>query len=174
MGNVILISGPSGSGKSRFAEELISRTQGRRYYIATMIAQTEDNRRRIEKHRLQRAGLAFTTLERPYTVGDAPVEPDSVVLLEDLSNLLANNLFARGMGADTVLEDILTLSGRCGVLAAVTISGLHAGKYEGETADYIRELERLNRLLYELADAAAQMVDGAPVVQKGALNVGLA
>lgn len=172
MGRVILISGPNGSGKSRFAEELISRTEGPRWYVATMISRTRDNEARIEKHRRQRAGLGFATVERPYSVGDLPVEPDSVVLLEDLSNLLSNNFFERDRGADQVFDDIRTLAERCGLLVAVTISGLRAEEYEGETADYILALERLNGLVCGLADAAAVMENGAPVVQKGVLELG--
>lgn len=171
MGQVILISGPNSSGKSRFAEELISRTRGPRYYIATMLARTQDNHARIEKHRRQRAGLGFTTLERPYAVGDLPLEPDSVVLLEDLSNLLSNNIFERGTGAEAVFADVRALAGRCGLLVAVTISGLRAADYEGETADYIGQLERLNGLVYELAGTAAVMKDGVPSVRKGALEL---
>lgn len=51
MGKIILISGPNGSGKSRFAEGLAEKFPGRRYYIATMKPQTEDNLRRIQRHR---------------------------------------------------------------------------------------------------------------------------
>ena len=89
MAVLVLISGSNNSGKSVYAEQLIARTSGSRYYIATMRPCTEDNHRRIEKHRAQRKGLGFETLECPCQIGDAPISADGVVLLEDVSNLLA-------------------------------------------------------------------------------------
>ena len=95
MGELVLILGPNGSGKSRFAERFLdARAGGARFYSATMLPQTEENARRIAKHRAQRAGLGFQTLERPWFVSGAPVTPGSAVLLEDVSNLLANAIFA--------------------------------------------------------------------------------
>ena len=96
MGTLIMISGANGSGKSRYAERIVARTAGERYYIATMRPCSEENLQRIEKHREQRKDLQFTTLECPYQVGAAAVERDGVVLLEDVSNLLANAMFERG------------------------------------------------------------------------------
>ena len=167
---LVLISGPNSSGKSLFAEGLISRAGSERFYIATMVPRTEDNRRRIEKHRAQRQGLNFTTLELPYEVGSAPVTPGSAVLLEDVSNLMANAFFDRGWGADDILRDILALSRRCSLLVAVTISGLNADGYDGETADYISALTSLNQALLREADLAAEMRAGKPDYRKGNWN----
>ncbi len=168
MGKLVLIAGPNSSGKSRYAEALVSRSCAGRYYIATMMEQNAENHDRIEKHRAQRAHLAFETLELPHRVGDAPVTPESVVLLEDVSNLLANVVFERGGCGRDVLADIQQLRQRCGVLLAVTISGLCAGEYEGETAAYIRDMAWLNARLSDEADGVVKMRDGAAVWEKGA------
>ncbi len=167
MGEIILVSGPSGSGKSRFAEELIRQTHGARYYIATMIPQTEENRRRIEKHRRQRKDLGFTTWEIPCDVQKAAVPADATVLLEDVSNLLANLIFRRGEDEQQAYRRICDLADRCRLLITVTISGLCPDSYEGETAGYIRSLNRLNQLLFWHADAAVQLENGAASWQKG-------
>lgn len=164
---LILISGANGSGKSRFAEGLVCRMSEKRRYIATMLCKNEENHIRIEKHRVQRAGKGFITCEEPYSVGAIAVEKNDAVLLEDVSNLLANVIFEKGGGADEVYRDILALEKRCGVLAAVTIGGLNAEDYEGETADYISALDKLNRLLADSADAVVDMVNGKPVYRKG-------
>lgn len=168
MGKLILIAGPNSSGKSRYAESLVAMISGKRYYIATMIEQNEENHTRIERHRAQRANLAFETLELPYRVGDALITPESVVLLEDVSNLLANVLFERGGCGRDVLSDIRQLKERCGVLLAVTISGLCAGEYEGETAAYIRDMAWLNDQLTAASDGVVEMRDGVAVWEKGA------
>ena len=66
-----------------------------------------------------------------------------------------------------MLRDILCLRDRCGALLAVTVSGLDPGGYTGETAAYIRALNRLNGALYTAADAAAALRAGVPLWEKG-------
>ena len=167
MGMLIMISGANGSGKSRYAERIVARTMGKRYYIATMRPCSEENLQRIEKHREQRKDLHFTTLECPYQVGASAVETGSVVLLEDVSNLLANAMFERGGDEMSVYADIEALLARCRLLIAVTITGLNADGYHGETAAYIRALNGLNQRLYDRAAAVVTMKNGAPFAEKG-------
>ena len=167
MGKLWLISGANSSGKSRYAESLAAQCGLDRFYIATMIEQSADDAARIQKHRTQRSTLAFHTLELPYEVGTAPVTPASLVLLEDVSNLLCNVIFDKKGNVQQVLTDIRQLQRRCLDLIAVTISGLNEEEYEGETADYIRALRWLNCQLFECADGAAQMKDGRAIWQKG-------
>lgn len=167
MGKLIFICGPNGSGKSRYAESLISNTTGERYYIATMQPQTPENHRRIEKHRLQRKGLLFHTLELPWKIADAPVSSTSVVLLEDVSNLLGNIQFVKGGRLEDALVEILALKERCRLLVAVSISGLCGDGYDRETASYIRGLNHLNERLAVLADVFVTMQGGQPVCEKG-------
>lgn len=170
MGRLVLVSGSSGSGKSLFAERLAAHAADDRFYIATMRPVTEDNRRRIAKHRRQRAGLGFTTFECPLHVSGAPVSAGSAVLLEDLSNLLANVLFESGGTADQVWDDLLGLQQRCLLLVVVTISGLSPHGCDAETAAYIDALNGLNERLLRRADAAVRMCCHEPVVCKGDLS----
>lgn len=167
MAILVLISGSNNSGKSIYAEQLIAQTKGTRYYIATMLSCTEENRIRIEKHRAQRQGLGFETLECPYQVGAAPVAEGGVVLLEDVSNLLANVMFEKDGDANRVFDDIRDLDVRCRILVAVTISGLEDDGYDAETAAYIDSLNRINQKLFDLATVAISMQDGIPIYQKG-------
>ena len=160
---ITLVAGGNGSGKSRFAESLIDTMQGPRIYIATMDPQNEENRARIEKHRLQRADLHFTTVEEPWQVSRVPVPQDAAVLLEDVSNLLGNLLFVAGGRREQALEEIRSLAARCANLVLVTISGLEDSAYDGETAAYIRDIRWLNGALYALSDRVLKMQNGAPV-----------
>ena len=170
MGKVILISGSNGSGKSRFAEELVGKNTGTRYYIATMVSQSEDNERRIERHKRQREGLDFVTLEVPWQVSAVQVEPDSVVLLEDMTNLLGNTVFAHGGCGEDVYRDICALADKCRLLIVVTISGMDSAEYTGETAVYVDSINELNDRIFALANAAAEMVDGVPQWKKGDIH----
>ena len=170
MGKLILVSGENSSGKSLFAESLLADCDGKRYYIATMIPETEENYARIEKHKKQRAGLGFTTLELPCDLTNQSIQPDSVVLLEDVSNLLANNIFEKKRTADEVYSDILSLVEANKIVVAVTISGLEANGYDGETALYIESLNQINQKLYNKASVAVIMKNKKPVYEKGEKN----
>ena len=103
MGELLLVYGGSGSGKSAWAErELLARAQGRAVYLATMEPGTGEAARRIQRHRAMRerhgaaAGRRFVTLERPVDIGGADVRPGDWVLLEDLGTLLANEIWPAG------------------------------------------------------------------------------
>ena len=171
MATLVLISGSNNSGKSIYAEQLIAKTTGDHYYIATMRPCTEDNHRRIEKHRAQRQGLGFDTIESPYRVGNAPVSSGGVVLLEDVSNLLANTVFEKGGDPDLVFQDICALNDRCKVLVAVTITGLKDDGYDAETVAYINGLNEINQKLFDKASVVIFMQEGIPVYQKGDIHV---
>ena len=163
----VLVSGPNGSGKSIFAEQIVAQTEGRRFYIATMKPQTQDNFNRIEKHRKQREHLNFETLELPYELASAPIDGDSIVLLEDVSNLFANAYFEKHGSIDSVFEDILLLKHRCKMLIAVTISDLVDNGYNEETIAYINDLNSLNQRLFSVADSAYLMANGQAICVKG-------
>lgn len=179
MAALILISGSNDSGKSLFAEKLAARTPGERYYIATMKPVTEENHRRIKKHRDQRSSLGFTTLELPYSLDSAAqIKENSVVLLEDVSNLLANVIFEKGGCAEDVFNEICKLQNRCTLLIAVTISGLSGesgesggnDNYDEGTMNYINQLNNINKMLLDRADAAVKMSSGIPIFEKGDIN----
>lgn len=63
-----LITGASGSGKSEYAENLVCRLAQRegihqKVYMATMEWESGAARERIARHRKQRAGKGFVTVE---------------------------------------------------------------------------------------------------------------
>ena len=112
---VILVTGGSGSGKSEFAEKLLTLLQKEnRIYIATMEPFGEEAWERIQRHQLQRSSRGFRTIERYKDIGklttqkagsgqmpkeDDPgreiLPPHCGVLLECMSNLAANEMFDR-------------------------------------------------------------------------------
>lgn len=148
--DIQLILGPNNSGKSLFAENLcVQEKEAPLFYLATMVSQNEENEQRIEKHRLQRAGKGFTTIEEPWDIHTLALPQDAVVLLEDASNLLANGIFIHHSNVNEAFERILTLANKCQKLIIVNISGLAEGDYDEETNSYIRQMNLLNQLLEE-------------------------
>lgn len=155
-----LVLGPNGSGKSIYAEELAVKSGGSRVYLATMVPQTPENKQRIEKHRIQRQDKGFMTIEKDWKIQEIPVNGETVVLLEDVSNLLSNGIFMHGADAKQTLEEILELAGRCKKVIAVSISGLSKEGYEEETRYYIEQLNWLNHRLKECASETVVMKNG--------------
>ena len=171
-----IIIGGSGSGKSAFAEDLVCHLPGQRLYIATMTARDPESLQRIAKHRRARAGRGFQTLERGRDLAGAAESESELparanVLLEDLSNLLANEMFhPEGGGIDAVRAGIIVLKNRCENLTVVTNELFSdGGRYDGMTELYLRNLAMLNRELAREADLVTEVVCGLPNVLKGNL-----
>ena len=89
-----LIVGGSASGKSAFAENYAMEAGENRIYIATMQPMDNECLARIEKHRGMRAQKNFQTVECYTGLKQVRVPKDSVVLLECMSNLTANEIYA--------------------------------------------------------------------------------
>lgn len=105
-----LIIGGSGSGKSAYAEELLFSLPdaGKKYYIATMQVCDEESRRRVQKHRKQREGKKFYTIEQPVHVSGALTQMDAgkkSAMLECVSNLVANEMFAKDIYVEDMYAD---------------------------------------------------------------------
>ena len=152
-----LIYGPNDSGKSKYAEDVAVRSGKKLIYLATMIPQNEENYNRIEKHRIQRQDKGFQTIEMGWNIGEIAVDQDTVVLLEDASNLVANGIFMYGENAQKAMEDIWKLAKKCKKLIVVSISGLSSAGYDEETEDYIEQLNWLNEKLEEKAAVVVEM-----------------
>lgn len=164
-----LIIGGSTSGKSAFAEEHVMKLSGQKIYLATMEPFGAEDR--IEKHRRQRAGKGFITVERCTDLAGLSLPPEANVLLECLGNLTANEMYsAQGGGADAVLAGIKNLLSQCAHLTIVTNEVCSGGTdYAGDTLTYMKELAHINRILAARADLAVEVVCGLPNVLKGAL-----
>ena len=173
---ILLVTGGSGSGKSSYAESrLMELSAGRRLYLATMQVLDEESRDRVKRHVAARRGKGFETLECPAGVGQLAADVSlkgAAVLLEDLSNLLANEMFAPGADPfrtpDKVLEDLKLLSAACAHLVVVTNDVFADGAQYDDTGilEFCRGLGFLNISLAQMADEAVEVVCGIPVLLK--------
>lgn len=164
-----LVIGGASSGKSRFAEDLVQRLPGRRVYLATMEKEGAENRKRIAFHRDMRKDKGFITVECPVNIPSVSLPDSSSVLLEDLPNLVANEMFSpQGRGTDTLLSDLTDLSSLCAHLTIVTGELFSGGaEYEGDTLLYLQKLAALNNALAREADLVVEVVASLPNVLKG-------
>lgn len=166
-----LITGGSKCGKSSFAESLALRLAGARplVYVATMEVFGPEEQAIVARHESKRAGKGFLVLEQARGLCSLQVPEDAVLLLEDVPNLLANEMFG-GAGPEGAYAGIAGLLPRCRHLVLVTNEvGSDGASYLPETLAYVEELGRLNRSLAALSDSVVELVCGLPHTLKGSL-----
>ena len=168
-----LVTGGSGSGKSAFAEDrVLSFGDARRIYIATMHPFDEESHKRIERHQKMRAGKGFETVECYTGLKNVKLPAGCVVLLECMSNLVANEMF-REDGfhpevSEKITEGVRNLLSQAEHVVIVTNEIFSDGiLYEGESEKYKEQLGQINCNLAEMADAVVEVVYGIPVWHKG-------
>lgn len=173
---IVLVTGGSGSGKSAFAEErVLSFGEARRIYIATMYPFDLESRKRVDRHRKMRSGKKFETVECYTNLKKLILPQDSVVLLECMSNLTANEMFQENGAGDNTVEEILEgisqLSKVVRHLVIVTNEIFSESMvYEGETEIYQKYLGEINKRLAEMAEEVYEVVYGIPVLVKGEIK----
>ena len=167
---IVLVTGGNGCGKSTWAEKLVaSMPLEKRVYIATMQVYDEDSVRRVARHRAQRADKGFVTIECEKDLASAQIEEGSIVLLEDLVNLMANEMFDGG-DVSRIVPALQTLSQKCRHLVMVTNDVFSDGiDYAESTQEYLLKLAEINRQAAELADTVVEVVYSIPVCVKGEL-----
>ena len=102
-----LVTGGSGSGKSAFAEDrVLSFGDAQRIYIATMHPFDEESHKRIERHQKMRAGKGFETVECYTGLKNVKLPAGCVVLLECMSNLVANEMFEEQGAHDRTVSEV--------------------------------------------------------------------
>ncbi len=191
---ITLIIGGSGSGKSEFAEKFLihqmnQNTKEVRYYLATMMPTKDmECEKRIARHRALRKDKDFITIEQPLDLEKSMdrMERGAGILLEDLSNLTANEMFLRKASdskteSDTKRESdfsdeiLIGLTDR--IEAAVRELGEYASnlvivsntifedgvEYDEATTEYIRALGILNERISAFSDRVIEVVCGIPV-----------
>lgn len=168
-----LITGGAASGKSEYAEGLLcSLCGGEKIYLATMLVQDDECGARVLRHRRQRAGKDFVTLECPTGLQNLEIPAGSSVLLECLSNLIANELYApggAGEGAgDAIRAGLQRLAKRTNNLVIVSNEVFSAGEPDPETGRYQRLLGEINCFAAALCDRVVEVVCGIPLIHKGA------
>lgn len=167
-----VITGGSGSGKSAYAEDVIlSYGPGERIYVATMYPFDEESHRRIARHRKMRMGKGFQTVECYTGLAGLQVPAGSYVLLECMSNLVANEMYREdGAGERTVeaaMEGIRSLEGQAGGLCVVTNEVFSdCQPYDPETRRYQQYLGEINCRMAQMAESVAEVVYGIPLAVK--------
>lgn len=199
-----IVYGGSASGKSSYAESFAMSLQGegRLLYIATMYPYkwntTEidpETMQRIERHRAMRADKGFDTVECYRHVEHIVAKRQDVLLLECMSNLLANEMYLEpdaddggrpetmsevekaGVGmsetlslvSKKIVQALIDLSTRVQELVIVTNDVFSDGgslTYDESTREYVKNLAEINCALAREAATVTEIVCGIPVIVK--------
>ena len=172
-----LITGGSGSGKSEYAEKLFTGNGAKEntyFYIATMKPYGEETLKKIERHHKLRRGKGFETIERYTDLKSLSLPKNQGVLLECISNLVANELFLEDgsmcdlkKAEDEIVEGVLKITSQTEMLVIVTnevASDLE--DYSEQTRQYISLIGSVNRQIANMADTVTEVVYGIPVMLK--------
>lgn len=166
-----LVVGGARSGKSSFAESLVTGTGRTRRYIATSEAWDDEMRARIAQHRQDR-GAGWITVEAPLDLAGAlaTAGADEAVLVDCATLWLTNHLLAED---DLVAETAGLLEALAACAAPVVVVSNETGwgiVPENALARRFRDEQgRLNQRLAAAADLVVTVIAGLPMVLKGRL-----
>lgn len=186
---ITLIYGGSSSGKSEFAEDYISSLKNsNKFYLATMKASDTESIARIQRHRNLRKDKDFVTLEHDVDIKNSVSEiikisdnnlhgtlessahGSSSILLECMSNLVANEMFREGkiISSEKCIEkisgDLKALYKTADDVVIVSNNIFEDGlKYDTVTNDYLNALGKINRIIANDADEVYEVVVGIPL-----------
>lgn len=177
----IFISGGCKNGKSSLAQQLaVKLSQGKkRYYLATMIPCDGEDLARIRRHRADRDGLEFETVEAGRNICAAikDCDPAGSYLLDSVTALLLNELYPTPTasepdpdGALRCRQELLELCDR--VENAVFVSDhIYADgiAYDAYTENYRRSLAWIDRALAARCDTVLEVMSGNILLHKGEL-----
>ena len=172
------ISGGCKNGKSYYAQRVAKASGAPLYYVATMIPHDEEDQARIRRHRDERAGWGFETLECGHDILDCLKNADlhGSFLLDSVTALLSNEMFtASGMDeaapariADA-LEEFVRRAPNTVLVSDFIFSD--AMLYDPWTEAYRRGLAFIDRRLAAACDNVIEVTSGQFIAHKGALPV---
>lgn len=166
-----LVVGGARSGKSAFAEGLVTASGRARRYIATAEAWDDEMRDRIARHQSDR-GPAWTTVEAPLDLAAAlaGARSDEAVLVDCATLWLTNHLLAEH---DLAAETAGLLAALAASPAPVVIVSNETGwgiVPENALARRFRDEQgRLNQRLAAVSGLVVTVIAGLPMVLKGRL-----
>lgn len=164
-----LVTGGSGSGKSVYAESIVeSLGHDRRIYLATMFPFDEESKKRVSRHQEMRKNKGFETIEQYTGIDRVMFTDEDVVLLECMSNLVANEMYQKTGAGNQTVESVLSgihrmLDQAAHVVIVTNEVFSDIVPLDEETDRYLMYLGAINQKLADMADDVTEVVYGIPV-----------
>ena len=170
-----LITGGSGSGKSEFAEDLsVSYKSNNLIYIATMFLYDNESLKKVERHKRMREHKNFKTIECFKNLNAVSISNNSTVLIDCMSNLVANEMYLEGGAKDNTVQEVIrgieSINNQEENLVIVTNEVFSDDiVYDDVTMRYIKNLGEINKEIGKKADNVVEVVYSIPVFHKGGI-----
>ena len=164
-----LVLGGARSGKSRYAESLITACAPPWIYVATAQAGDDEMAERIAAHRARR-GAGWQTIEAPHDLAGAvdAVSLHASLLVDCLTLWLTNRMLAKADLDAEILRLEEALARRTGAAVLVSNEVGYGIVPDNALARGFRDAQgRLNQRLAARADRVVLVVAGLPLVVKG-------
>lgn len=167
MSRLTLVLGGARSGKSRFAENLARQHGGPRTYIATAEPFDDEMRQRIARHRDQRAGDGWQTLEA--VLDPAAVLPREGLVLLDCVTVWLGNLMHHGRDLKAEVAKLCAALKACPaeVILVSNEVGLSIVPENAMARRFRDEQGLTNQALAAIADDVFFIAAGLPLKLKG-------
>ena len=170
---MILVTGGSKCGKSRYAESLFENRTEQKYYIATMQPIGDDAEEIISRHREARRNKNYITKECQRDIEKLDLPSGCGILLECIGNLCANEMYLEGKvlsPSDKIVSNIKALAENASQLVIVTNDvGSDGHNYTKDIISFVSEIAKINCKIAEFADNVIECVYGIPIALKGKL-----
>ena len=172
----IFISGGCKNGKSYHAQRLAKGQQTKAlYYIATMRPADPEDDERLARHRQERLGWGFTTIEQPANIEKIlqKCDRDGSFLLDSLTALLANEMFlpngnVNERAAAKITDGLTQILNSVANIVVVSDDIYHdAAFYDPLTESYRQSLAHIDRSAARICDAVLEVVYTHAVIHSG-------
>ena len=173
----IFISGGVKNGKSRLAQRLAVEQRGSQplYYIATMRAGDAEDEARILRHRNERQGQEFITIEQSTAIAAILLDCNhqGSFLIDSLTALLGNEMFPPREAVDVhawrrIEADLKMLLLQLPNIIIVSDYIYGDGiQYDALSETYRQSLAMLDRSVAQLSDVVLEISFGSVITHKG-------
>lgn len=172
----IFISGGCKNGKSYFAQSLakMQAVDGKPlYYIATMDPVDSEDQERIKRHRAEREGWGFTTIEQSCGISSIVADFSGSFLLDSVTALLSNEMFRSDGSVDLeahlrISEELIHFADKTGNVVFVSdYIYSDAERYDALTEQYRKGLAWIDRSLAKKCPVVIEVAYGAIRLLKG-------
>ena len=174
----IFISGGAKNGKSMFAQTCAKRLakEGHLWYLATMEPHDSEDNARIERHRKERAGWGFNTVEWGRDISAHITETDEhgTYLVDSVTALLTNEMFDGMSGVDAcaakkTADELISFSKKTENVVFVSDNiYCDAAFYYEWTEAFRKGLAEVDSRLAAECDIVAEFCCGQIIYYKGA------
>lgn len=171
-----VVIGHAASGKSAFAERLVRQSGLAKTYVATSKARDAEMQERIARHRAERAGHGWRTVEAPRALARALAQlEDGEIALVDCVSVWMENLLADGIAWEAEVDILLDVIGDVPAPVVLVTREVGGGLMPETQAGrrYRTAQGRCNQMLAAEADLVIAITAGLPAILKGVATIDL-